>query len=501
MSLLDGLLNIIAPKKKTPTGGSVFTPTFDPFSTDRPLSVPTFQDHLSDIFTLRQQSDTRTLLKQLFRTDPDVSSAVNGYLTLANTQLVCWAEDIEGAVDPEASKIVQNVLRRLTQQVDYTQGFQLKQSVSQLAADLRYMVLLRGGIAVELVMDKAQNPDQLRNVDFASIRWQESKAGVYVPLQDQPGGGEPKAITTPAFFVSFYRRDPTTLYADSSFVASINTIAARQQVINDLYRIMRQTGFPRITAKLLEEALIANAPANVKSDQEKLRAFIKARMDELRASIEGLSSDQAIVHSDSVEFKILNDRNPGVAVDISSVIDTLNAQNQAALKTMATVLGRGSAGVNTSSVEARMAAMFADEVNEPIAEIFSKILSFCLHQTGYQGFAVCRFRKAELRPDTELEPQRTLKAQRLRQDLSDGIISDVEYTLEMYGRLPNPGSPSLSGTGFLTAAPAAGAPDPADVSPNSDPLGRSVSPDRTQQTKANPKKSRQSMSTAGRSWP
>lgn len=487
MALLDGLLNIIAPKKKTPNDGSLFTPTFNPQQTQRPLALPAFNDHLNDIFTLRQQSDTRTLLKQMFRSDPDVSSAVNGYLTLANTEIIAWAVDADGFIDPEASKDVQSIITRLTRQVDYTQGFQLKQSLYQLAADLRYMILLRGGIACELVYDKSQNPDSLRNIDFGSIRWKETKSGTYTPLQQQQAG-DPVAINTPAFFVSFYRRDPTTLYADSTFVASINTIAARQQVINDLYRIMRQTGFPRITAKLLEEVVIKAAPANVRADQTKLREFVQARMNELRTSIESLSADQSIIHSDSVEFKILNDRNPGAAIDVTSIIETLNAQNQAALKTMATVLGRGANGVNTSSVEARLAAMYADELNEPIAEMFEKVLSFCLHQRGYQGFAVVKFRPAELRPDTELEPQRLLKANRLRQDLSDGIISDEEYTLEMYGRLPLPGVAPLTGTGFHSPASST-SPNPADVSPNSDPLGRSISPDTTKQTKANQPKS------------
>lgn len=490
MALLDGILNIFGPKKKTQTGGSVFTPTYNPFTSDRPLTTPSFQDHLTDIFTLRQQSDTRTLLKQLFRTDPDVSSAVNGYLTLANTEVVAWAQDVNGGVDPAASADVQNILLRLTRQTDYTQGFQLKQSLSQMAADLRYMVLLRGGIACELVFDKSTNPDSLRNVDFDSIRWKETKAGVYTPMQQQAGGGDPVDITTPAFFVSFYRRDPTTLYADSSFVASINTIAARQQVINDLYRIMRQTGFPRITAKLLEDVVLQSAPVNVKQNQQELRTYVSDRMQEIQGQLANLSSDQAIVHTDSVEFSILNGRNPGVAVDISSVIDTLNAQNQAALKTMATILGRGAAGVNTGSVEARMAAMFADELNEPIAEMLSKAISFCLHQRGYQGFAHVKFRKAELRPDTELEPQRLLKANRLRQDLSDGIISDEEYTLEMYGRLPRPGAPQLSGTGFISSASTSTSLDPTDVTPNSDPLGRSISPDTTKMSKANQPKSK-----------
>ena len=476
MAFFDGLLNIIQPKKKSKVGGSTITTTYQPTNAAQKLAIPAYRDHLSDVFTTRTSSDSRALLKSLFRNDPDISSAVNGYLTMANTEMFAYAETVDGAIDPEVSKSLQAIIKRLTRQVDYTQGFQLKQSIYQLNENLRYMLMLRGGIGGELVVDKNGNPESIRNVDLSTIEWFEVKPGEYKPSQIVSGQQTNTSLDIPTFFVSFYRRDPTTIYTDSTFVAAINTIAARQQVINDLYRIMQKTGFPRINVTLLESVVIENAPASVKLDPEKLKTWVNERLAELQATFASIQTNQDLIHTDAIEVKILNDRNPGMAIDISSVMETLNAQNQAALKTMATILGRGSGGVNTGSVEARMAAMFADELNEPLAEFWEKLLSFCLHQQGFQGFAVVKFRLAELRPDLELEPQKQLRAARLRQDLSDGIISDTEYSLEMYGRLPNADAPPLSGTNFLTPKPTV-----SDVSPNSDPLGRSVSPD------ANPK--------------
>ena len=77
----------------------------------------------------------------------------------------------------------------------------------------------------------------------------------------------------------------------------------------------------------------------------------------------------------------------------------------------------------------------------------------------------------------------------VRQDLSDGIITDIEYTLEMYGRLPNPDASPLSGTGFVGENGTATL-HPSDVSANADPLGRSQSPEATKQPKANQPKSK-----------
>jgi len=481
---LDTLLNIIAPKRKARTGGTSVTATYSPQQADRVLTAPVYQEHLTDIFSSRTSDDSRTLMKSLFRHDPDVSAAVFSYLTMANTDPLILVHDMEGQIDRDATKQLLQALKILTVPTDYTQGFQLKKNLNSLCEELRYMALLRGGTAIELVLDKQLAPSELRTVDLESIEWFEKKAGQYKPRQKVSGVSDGIDLDIPTFFVSFFRKAPTDIYAYSPFVAAINTIAARQQVINDLYRIMQKTGYPRMDVAVVEEVLNKNAPANIKTDPQKLRAWQNDRLAEIRTAFENIRSDQALVHFDAVEPKILNDKNPGVGVNIQNVIETLNAQNQAALKTMSTVIGRGASGVNTGSVEARIAAMNADELNEPVAELLTNICSFILHMNGYQGFASVTFKKAELRPDLELEPQLMLRTQRLRQDLSDGLITDDEYHLMVYNRLRPDAVEELSGTKFMTPAPAGG--NSTDVSPNGDPLGRSLTGEgSTKMTKSN----------------
>ena len=482
MAGLDTIISIVAPKKKTRAGGTSATPTFNPTATDRVLTVPQYRDHLTDIFASRTADDSRALIKSLFVHDPDVSAAVNGYLTMANTDPVVYVTDLEGQIDRDMSKGLMKALELISRPTDYTLGFQLKKSLRSIAEEFRWMCLLRGGIGAELVLNKQLLPDYIRNVDLATVQWYERKPGEYKPVQIISGSNSETSLDIPTFFVSHFRKDPTSIYGHSSFVSAINTIAARQQVINDLYRIMRRTGFPRMDIKIVEEVLEKHVPVNIKNDQEKKKEWMNSRVGEIRSVIENLRSDQPLIHFDSVEATILNDKNPGAGIDITAVIETLNAQNQAGLKTMATVIGRGTQGVNTGSVEARIAAMNADELNEPIAELLQNILSFILHQQGYQGFAHVYFRKAELRPELELEPQQTLRAARLRQDLSDGLITDDEFHLWMYGRLRPDEAPELSGTGFAAPAPTGSA---EDVTPNSDPLGRSLAPEGRKMTKSN----------------
>mgnify|MGYP006967507572 CR=1 FL=1 len=496
-SLTSKLLAITPFKKKVKAGGTAISPTFNPQNADQVLTVPQYREHQDDIFQDRLSDNSQTLIRKMFQHDPDVSGTVNGYLTLADTQMIVYAENLDGEVDEEKSRELQQLVTKLSFQTDYSLGFQLRQGIYRRAEELRFMLLMRGSIGAELVFDKAGVPDDIRNLDMASIRWFEKKPGEYKPGQIVPGVSDPVMIDTPAFFVGFYRRDPTAIYTASPFVSVINTVAARQQVISDLYRIMRATGFPRMEIMVFEEVLKKGMPAALSQPGQEAakQEWLANRYAEIQGAFNGISADQAVIHSDAVMLKVMNEKAPGLAINIEPIINVLNAQNQAALKTMSTLLGRGSSGVNTGSVEARLAALYADQLNEPIADVFSRMFTFVLHQSGYQGFARVEFDPAELRPWTELEPQLTLRAQRLRQDLSDGLITDVEYNLWVYKRLPPPGAPKLSGTGFLSAVEG-GEAAPEDTSPKTDSIGRAASPDRTRATATNRRQTRRLAATS-----
>lgn len=481
MASMNSLFSILLPKKKLPASGVAATPTYNPAQTTRTLTLPTYRDHLTDVFSSRSSDDTRTLMQQLFRMDPDVSATVNVFLTLANTQMTILVRDLEGQLDRDGMKQLHNLITPLVRPTDYTTGFTFKPNLAAICANMRYMLLLRGAIPVELVYDKKMQPSELRLIDAAALEWFESASGQYKPQQTLKDGKK-VSLDLPQFFISFFRRDPLNIYTDSPFVASINTIAARQQVVNDLYRIMQKTGYPRMSVKVVEEVLQKSAPAAAKSDPDKMRTYVADRMAEISGAFESIRPDQAMVHMDSVEPRIINEKNPAASLDITSVIETLNSQNQSALKTMATVIGRGQNGAGTATVEARIAAMNADELNEPVAEILSAVFSFMLHQQGYQGFCDVQFKKVEMRAELELEPQLTLRASRLLADLSEGLLTDDEYHLMMYSR-PRPDStPELSGTKFYNAGSGI---DASKASPNADPMGKSLSSEGSKMAKSN----------------
>lgn len=481
MASLKSILQILLPKKTIKKDGNSLTGSYNPAAPNTVLTLPLYRDHLTDIFSSRANDDSRALMKSLFKNDPDVSATVNVFMTLANTDALILVRDLAGQIDREAIKNLHLLIQRVCLPNDYTQGFDLKPSFAAMCENFRYMLLLRGCLPAELIYDKTMQPDEIRLVDAASLEWFEKAPGQYKPRQRPAGSNTIVDLDIPQFFVTFFRRDPTEIYSHSFFVAAINTIAARQQVVNDLYRIMQLTGFPRLDVEVMEEILQKSAPASARTDPEKIKAYVSDRMNEIRVLFENIRADQALVHLDSVKPRILNEKNPAAQLDISAVIDVLNSQNQAALKTMATVIGRGTQGAGTASVEARIAAMNADELNAPIASLLSNLFSFMLHQTGYQGFAEVKFKKVELRADLELEPQLMLRASRLLADLSFGLITDDEYHMMMYGRIRPDAVPELSGTGFQVPASDNGTTATAE----GDPLGKSLAGPKSKAAKGN----------------
>lgn len=448
-SVKDALVSLL-PKKKAAPGGVSFPNTYNPSATTSDLAIPAYRDHLSDIFSDRSAGDSRALMQQLMRTDPDVSAAFNAYLTMSDTDIWYVVKDAQGDISRPGHKALEQLLLALTVRFDYTKpsGFSFQKSLRGLCEEMRTMVLMRGGVGSELVLDKTGWPSELRTVDLATILWQEDVPDHFIPFQIPKNSSNRISMDIPTFFLSRFRQDPTSIYNYSPFISAINTIASRQQIINDLYRIMQMTGYPRIEVTLMEAVLRKNAPADAQTDATKMNAFLAARSAEIQSLVSSLRSDQAIVHYDSVKMDTMN--KPGaMQLNIDSIIGTLNSQNQAALKVMGTIIGRGEAGVNTASVESRIFAMNSDQLNRPVSDILSQALTLALRLQGIDAIVEIGFENAEMRSPLEQQTNMGLKQNRWLQLLSLGIVDDDTFHLEMFNKIRPDSVPLLSGTHFV----------------------------------------------------
>jgi hypothetical protein len=417
-------------------------------------------------------------MNELSRHDPDVSAAFFAYLSIGGSaQYTIKAYDLNNQLDPNGIAMANAVLDQLCTTNDYTQGFSAKQSLNGLNSDLRFWTLLRGSPGVELVLNKQYAPDSLRMVDMGTVYWHELVPGQYKPQQRPTGQGTYIELDIPTFFMTRFAQNPSDIYTYSPFVAAINTITARVQVMNELFRITQIVGYPRMDIEVLEEVLLKSAPPLLRADQDKTRAYVNGQIAAIRQSFAGLRSDEPLVHTDAVKVGMINDSRPATSLPIGNVIDILDEQNQAALKTMPAVIGKGNGSGQVASIEARMFALNCDALNRTVADIWSDILTFATRLAGFQGKIVFEFDPIELRPILELEPQKTMKQSRMLQSLSLGLIDDDTYHLEMFGHPRPQSAPILSGTGFMDAASSQAMVDVQSISPNSDPLGRSMAPE------------------------
>lgn len=469
-SVLSSLGDVILPKGKGVKNGRGAPPGFTP--NQETLTAPLYRDHLDDIFNTRTASDSRTLMATLANQDPDVSSAIHAFMSVAGSvPVLLRAYNAENEIDPEGIKIGQQIMALLTTTSDYTLGFSSKPTPNALVNIHRYMILLRGSTACELVLDKRYVPSELRTVDPATLTWLRPTPDKLKPIQTPAGSNDEIDLDIPTFFTSNFHQSPLDTYTYSPFVAAINTIASRQLVINELYRIMKIVGYPRVDVSVLESVLMEAAPAHLRTDKNAIRSYVQAELQRVRQTINNLGSADAFVHSNAIEAKVINDKNPSAGMRIDYVIDVLNAQNQAALKVMPAVVGKSDNG-QVASTEARLFALSADALNRSVADLLTKAITLAARLAGYPGRIEVYFPPVELRPQLELEPQLTMRSSRLKEDLSLGLITDSQYHMEMYGRPAPDGVEELSGTGFEHNKVTM---NTDGVTPNTDSLGRSLS--------------------------
>lgn len=480
-NILSSFVEFVLPKKKTTSGGKSVTDTYQSGQTET-LSLPDYQQYLNDIQDDRLSDDEFELVDKLFVNDPDCSAAVNAYLTLSDTNYQMLVYNQKGELDRDGIKIAEGIMESLFSINDYTLNYQMKPSFREFKDAQGWLQLARGAIGAELVYDKAMRPTELRIVDMATVKYTEKKIGEFKPVQKTDKSDEID-LDIPTFFTARFRQSPTSPYSHSHFAAAINTIASRMKIINDLYRIMNYTGYPRIGVKVMEEVLLKNAPKSALANDKEKIAWVNARMSEITTKLVSLQPTSPLVHTDSAEVSILNEKMSGASLQVSEIIDCLNAQNQAGLKVVATVLGRGTAGVNTASTETIIFSKSADAFNRPMEDLMSRVLTLALRIAGFEGYCEFKFEPVELRPALELENQKTMLQTRLLTQLSYGLITDDEYHLRVNGELAAEGAKRLSGTNFLDGDNKSV--DTSDPTANRSSLNRELTPDNETSSKSN----------------
>jgi len=166
----------------------------------------------------------------------------------------------------------------------------------------------------------------------------------------------------------------------------------------------------------------------------------------LRLSV--LEPDDALVAFDTIKFDLMGRGNESLGREYETLQNINDAKVSSGTGAPGSVLGHSSGSQNIASTESMLFVKYCQGVQNKINSIMSRALSLAVRLLGHDCYVEFAFDKIDLRPDSELEAYAAMKQSRILEQLSIGLISDEEASIELTGRLPPEGAPQLSGTFF-----------------------------------------------------
>ena len=465
----------------------------------RPTALPSFKTQVakgesavqredrrlasSDIVGYRTSADSRKVLRDLAATSPDLAGTRSSYLRVGIPEKYSvLARDLDGEINPEATRLAQEILRSITFLGDATLGYNPVTDLQSLSESLGLELVTYGAMGLELALDKQRSPLYLTPVSVTKIKFREEDGGVY-PFQEI--GGEEFSLDIPTFFYLSLDQDLLTPYAASYFEPAIQSVLADAQFLNDLRRSMVRSIHPRLVAEIIEEKVKASLDPAILEDAEELTEFYGNLIRSIQSTLSGLQPEDAIVSFDFIKYSTMEQKGHNIAETLSTVQKLLESKLAAGAKTMPAIMGRADTG--TSATTSTMLFLKnADVVRRKLNVLYSRMLTQAVRLMAHDVFVEFRYDDIDLRPQAELEAYKSMKQSRVLELLSIGFLTDEAACVELTGNLPPVGFKPLSGTMFKAAAPAIAA-NPDSQTSNMGGAKDNLKPDTPAQPKGNAK--------------
>jgi len=410
---------------------------------------------------LRNVGDVPTVIIEAQKYDADFSQAIWSVTRFASTDIKMMFMNDKGDFDADKTKQFKAIMDNIWLSSVNTPD------LNELADNVIMELFMHGGLGLEVVLDMYKLPTRMVLVASKEIKWRK-KGGIFEPFQTAQGADIKLNIPT-FFFVNTDRR-PDQAVADSPLLPAIQAVTFKQSVVNDIQRVLKRAGYPRHKVTILEDILRKNAPTDVRMDPTKLTTWLTAQKKLIAEGLSKLNPEDAIVIFDSIQIDYLSTQG-SMTVDFRPILEILDSQLTSALKVLPSILGKAAGGSqNIASVEAMTFVNSLTFLQERCDKVLSQAYTLTARLMGMKGSIIIKHSTINLRPDLELEPQKLAKQNRILQLQSFGHITDSDAALELnIMHLPKE---ELSGTLFLTGGPEV---DTENISPNADPLGRSIS--------------------------
>ena len=402
----------------------------------------------TDATTFRTGTDKAELTRNFLSVNPDMSATVNAYLRVGIPRdYTIIGYNMDGTVSPEATKLAQEILTRITYVGDATLGYNPSTDLQSMSEALGRELLLDGAMAVELVLDDLQQPLYPSMIAVSKLQWREDGArGVY-PVQVI--GGEEIDLDLPTVFYVTQDQDLLTPYAEPYFNTATRAILNDEGFSNYLQRQLRRNISPRMVATIIEEKVRKSANIMITSDPVKFGEYVDGLISQIESTLEDLEPEDALVATDMVTYDMKAPGGSGAGVGdlLTKVAAILESRTTAALKSMPAVLGRDtSSGSATASsmLFLKNAAILSTKLNT----LYSRLFTMAVRLMAMDCYVEFKYAELSLRPDSEEEAYKQMRQDRVLTQLSLGFITDEQAGIMLTGKLPPQGFKPLSGTRF-----------------------------------------------------
>lgn len=407
----------------------------------------------TDLTASRSGRTTYEVLRNFVKGSPDLSAAVTSYVRTGITNgHVAVARNMDGTVNRPATEALTRVLVWMNTLNDYTNGYDGTPSLRSLCESWARELMIYGGMAGELVLNKALLPNYIQPISVSQIRLTPSKdARGLIP--EQFLGGQSISLNQPTFFMISLDQDLLSAYMESPIEPALQAVLFSADFMNDIRRIVKKAIHPRVVVTIDEEKFLKSMPADVKMDQDKAIAYRNEVVDSLQQQMNDLQPEEALVIFDSLGIEVVDHGNTNLSAEYKVVQDMADSKMATGTKVLPTVLGHSNGTSNTASAEVLMFMKYVEgTVWGKLNEMLSKVLTLAVRLYGLDVYVEFKFNEIELRPASELEAFKSMKQSRILDLLSLGFISDDQASLDLTGALPPATFKPLSGTGFRSTA-------------------------------------------------
>ena len=328
------------------------------------------------------------LLALLPDISPDVGLAVWNMLRLGSSGFNYTVKDAEGQDDHKGKSLLDNLVQR----INLMQG-----GLEALIIQWVLSGFLQGAVAGEAALTEGLDDiDDFYAVDPAAIRFNRDDnmrlvAWHYPPVAKTGSPATPVQLNPETFWyipIDPWIDDP---YGRPPAAPVLQEVWFDIALISDLRKVVHNQGWPRIDIRVLEEALIANAPPALKNDPGELREWLNDRLTDVQKAYNDLRPDDSFVHFDSVEINQAAGTS-GKVIDAEAVMRSIERRMIKALKQLPILMASNEGTTEThGTVQWQIFVAGLRSLQKPVEFILSRMFSLALRVQGYQGRVECWF--------------------------------------------------------------------------------------------------------------